>query len=53
MKFRDVLEFGICLVLFFLVLWLLFAGAGYFFDCGLTAEEQAGLIPLANGGWGR
>lgn len=42
MKPRDALEFGFGLVLFFIVLWLLFA-----------AEDQAGLLSNANGGWGR
>lgn len=52
MRWRDLLAFALYLGTFIFLLWCLFAGADIFFGCGLTAEEQAGLIPLANGGWG-
>lgn len=33
MKWRDLLEFVLYLGTFFFLLWCLFSGAGYFFDC--------------------
>lgn len=50
--FKDCVEFAFYLAIAIAALALIGEGIDFFFGVSMTAEEQAGLIPLANGGWG-
>lgn len=49
---RDCVEFAFYFAIALGALALIGEGMDFFFGVTMTAEEQAGLIPLAGGGWG-